>query len=99
MRVALAGQLITHWMGDDAFLWKLQIDLPKPFIYGDTLRLMGIVRDKFLVTLAEREYHAVEIEIAGRNQLDEVILEGSAVVFLSQPGRPVQIPLPAPDIL
>jgi acyl dehydratase len=95
MRVALAGQLVTHWMGDDAFLRRLAVDLPRPFIYGDTLTLTGTVRDKFTQTLDEKRYYAVELAILGHNQLEEVVVDGTAIVFLPRSGEPVLVPLPA----
>lgn len=95
MRIALAGHLITDWMGDDGFLRRLSVDLPAPFIYGDTMRLTGRVRDTFTQQHGGRSYGAVEVEIAGVNQLGETILSGSALVYLPRPGRHVVLPIRA----
>jgi acyl dehydratase len=96
MRVALAGQLITHWMGDEAFLRRLDVDLPQPYIYGDTMTLGGTVRDTFVQVMAGRRYYAVALQIVGRNQVGDTIVDGTALVFLPRRGEPVQVPLPLP---
>ncbi|MBI3978081.1 MAG: MaoC family dehydratase N-terminal domain-containing protein [Chloroflexi bacterium] len=93
MRLALASQLITHWMGDDAFLRRLSVSLPNPFIYGDTMRLTGSVRDKFTQQHGGRTYYAVEVEISGTNQLGETVLAGTAQVFLPRSGEQVVLPI------
>ncbi len=36
-RVSIMGNLVTNWMGDDAFLVKIGVELRLPWIYGDTL--------------------------------------------------------------
>jgi acyl dehydratase len=92
MRVALAGQLITHWMGDDAFLRELDVSLPGPFIYGDTMTLGGEVAGKHVEGQAHTTRYCVEIAISGRNQLGENILEGQALVYLPSRGEPVVPP-------
>ena len=93
MRVALAGHLMTHWMGDDGFLRQLAVDLPNPFMYGDVMRLGGRVADKFSQEIGGRQYNAVAIDIAGTNQIGETVLSGNATVFLPEPGHPVSLPV------
>ena len=93
MRVALAGHLMTHWMGDDGFLRQLTVDLPNPFMYGDVMRLGGTVADKFTQEIGGRQYNAVAVEITGTNQIDETVLSGNATVFLPEPGHPVSLPV------
>lgn len=93
MRVALASQAVTHWMGDDAFLRRLSVELPNPFIYGDVMRLSGEVSDKFTQEINGKTYHAVELTLSGVNQLGESVLDGKAIVYLPEPGKPVSLPV------
>ena len=93
MRVALAGHLITHWMGDEGFLRRLSVQLPHPFMYGDVMRLGGTVSDSYTQRLGGQVYHAVEVTLSGVNQLGETVLSGEAVVYLPDPGKPVVLPI------
>jgi acyl dehydratase len=93
MRVGLATHLLTNWMGDDAFLRRISVQLPNPFIYGDVMRLSGEVTDKFTQQIGDHTYNAVEISLSGVNQLGETVLSGSATVFLPNPGFPVELPV------
>jgi acyl dehydratase len=90
----LAGQHVTHWMGDDAFLRQLSVRIVRPFRYGDALRLTGTVIDRYTVTdEAGTRYHAVAPRVVGRNQLGEPVVEADAVVFLPDRGKPVRLPV------
>ena len=93
-RVCLAGQVLTHWMGDDAFLRRLDIELPNHFLYGDTMWLSGQVTDKYKERVGGAIYHAVDVEVRGTNQLGESVARGSATVYFPSPGHPVDIPIP-----
>lgn len=91
---ALAGQYVTHWMGDDAFLRRLDVEILRPFLYGDALRLSGTVTDRYTVTdPAAHRYHAVTLEVTGDNQLGETVLAATATVFLPDRGKPVRLPV------
>ncbi|MBE3014106.1 MaoC family dehydratase N-terminal domain-containing protein [Microbispora sp. NEAU-D428] len=90
----LAGQHVTHWMGDDAFLRQLSVRIIQPFRYGDALRLTGTVIDRYTATdEARTRYHAITLRVAGRNQLGESVVEAHAVVFLPDRGKPVRLPV------
>ncbi|XVQ83651.1 FAS1-like dehydratase domain-containing protein [Microbispora siamensis] len=90
----LAGQHVTHWMGDDAFLRQLSVRIIQPFRYGDALRLTGTVVDRYTATdEARTRYHAITLRVAGRNQLGESVVEAHAVVFLPDCGKPVRLPV------
>ena len=92
--VTLAGQHVTHWMGDDAFLRQLSVRIVQPFLYGDALRLSGTVIDRYPATdEANTRHHAITLRVAGRNQLGELVVEGDAVVFLPDHGKPVRLPV------
>ncbi|MGH3696127.1 MAG: FAS1-like dehydratase domain-containing protein [Pseudonocardiaceae bacterium] len=91
---SLAGQYVTHWMGDDGFLRQLSVDIVEPLFYGDALRLTGTVVDRFVVTDdVSHRYYAVTIRLTGNNQLDEVVVAGEAVVFLPDRGKPAALPV------
>ncbi len=95
--VCLAGQVVTSWMGDDAFLRSLDVELPNHFLYGDTMWLRGRVSDKYKERVLGRTYHAVEVRISGVNQLGQSVATGSAVAYLPSPGHPVALPIPHTD--
>ncbi|WP_327043773.1 MaoC family dehydratase [Microbispora sp. NBC_01189] len=91
---ALAGQHVTHWMGDDAFLRQLSARIMRPFRYGDALWLTGTVIDRYTATDEGRtRYHAITLRVMGRNQLHEPVVEAHAVVFLPDHGKPVRLPV------
>ncbi len=92
--VCLAGQVVTHWMGDDGFLRSLDVELFNPFLYGDTLWLTGEVSDKFRERVGGETYFAVKVRVNGVNQLGETVAAGDAVAYLPAPGRPPRLPIP-----
>ena len=92
-RVALAGQLLTDWMGDDGFLRRLDLSIPGHYLYGDTMWLSGEVADKYKEKVGDHVYHAVDVRVSGWNQLKERILSGTATVYLPNPGHPVALPI------
>jgi acyl dehydratase len=91
--VALATQLVSSWMGDDAFLRRLTVSLESPVLYGDTVFLSGCVADRLAESSGDREYDAVRLELAARNQIGQPVFSGSALLFLPEPGRPVVLPV------
>ena len=91
--VCVAGQVVTSWMGDDAFLRSLDIDLPNHFLYGDTMWLRGAVSDKYKERIGSETYFAVEVRINGVNQLGDTVAVGKAVAYLPSPGHPVSLPI------
>jgi len=46
-RVAILGNLVTNWIGDDGFLAKFGVELRLPWIYGDTMYCKGKVAKKY----------------------------------------------------
>jgi hypothetical protein len=96
-RVCLAGHLASQWMGDDGFLRSLEAEMPRHWLYGDTMWLTGDVIDKYKEKVGKELYHAAVVRIIGYNQLKETILRGRAVVYLPNPGYPVELPIPHPD--
>ena len=78
MRFAWVSPFITNWMGDDAFLKNLYVQVRRPMIYGDAIWHKGQVVEK---NEAER---TVKVEITGTNQEGELATAGSAVVRLPE---------------
>ncbi len=93
-RACLAGQVLTHWMGDDGFLRSLDVDLPSHYIYGDTMWLTGEVIDKYKEKVSGEFYHGLNVRVQGTNQLGETVVRGNATVYLPAPGHPVTLPIP-----
>jgi len=93
-RVCLAEDLLVKWMGDDAFIRRLNVDLLRPFIYMDTNFYAGEVVDKYIERLQGETYKAVDIKIDVTNQLGETTGTGEATIYLPSWGQEVKLPLP-----
>ena len=79
MRETWLIHLVTDWMGDDAWLWKLDCQFRKFNYVGDTHWMRGTVTRKYLV---EGDRPAVDLEIFGENQRGEITTPGHATVLL-----------------
>jgi acyl dehydratase len=94
MRETWLIHLCTDWMGDDAWLWRLDCEFRKFNYVGDTHWLRGRVTGKLL---ADDDRPAVDLEVWGENQRGEVTTPGHATVLLpSREHGPVRLPDP-PD--
>ena len=92
MREAWLTHLCTSWMGDDAWLWKLDCQFRLFNFVGDTHWMRGKVTRKYL---AEGDRPAVDLELEGRNQRDELTTPGHASILLpSREHGPVRLPDP-----
>ena len=92
MRETWLIHLCTDWMGDDAWLWKLDCEFRKFNFVGDTQWLHGTVTDKYL---ADGDRPAVELEVWAQNQRGEITTPGHATVLLpSRQHGPVTLPEP-----
>ncbi|MCU1353010.1 MAG: hypothetical protein JWM05_2219 [Acidimicrobiales bacterium] len=92
MRETWLIHLCTDWMGDDAWLWKLDCEFRKFNYVGDTHWMRGHVARKYLT---DEGRPAVDLEIRGENQRGEVTTPGHATVLLaSREHGPVQLPTP-----
>jgi acyl dehydratase len=84
--------LCTDWMGDDAWLWKLECEFRKFNYVTDTQWLRGTVIRKYLAT---GDRPAVDLTLEARNQRDENTTPGTATVLLPSRQRgAVQLPDP-----
>jgi hypothetical protein len=84
--------LCTDWMGDDAWLWKLDCEFRKFNYMGDTHWLRGSVVRKYL---ADGDRPAVDLDLVAENQRGEVTTPGHATILLpSREHGAVRLPEP-----
>jgi acyl dehydratase len=92
MRETWLVHLCTDWMGDDAWLWKLECEFRKFNYVGDTHWMRGRVTRKYL---AEDDRPAVDLDIWGENQRGDTTTPGHATILLpSREHGPVRLPEP-----
>ena len=83
MRVGWVQQVLTDWMGDDAFLEMFDTTTHLPNIIGDIVRFTGRV-------IARREEGGrslVDLEIRGERQDGELSIKGTATIRLPRKAR------------
>ena len=92
MRTNWLGHLITNWMGDDAWLWKLKTEIRGFNYVGDT----SICSGEVVAKRQEGVHSIVDIKLEVTNQHGKVTTPGTASVVLpsNQLGAVV---LPVPD--
>ena len=87
MRTCWMVHLVTNWMGDDAWIWKVSAAVRKFNYMGDAHFVSGVVRE------VDRATNAVTIAISGVNQRGEPTCDGRVVVILPPSnGGPAVIP-------
>ena len=92
MRETWLIHLCTDWMGDDAWLWKLDCQFRKFNYVGDTHWMHGTVTRKYL---AEGDRPAVDLDVWGENQRGETTTPGHATILLpSHQHGEVRLPQP-----
>ena len=92
MRETWLIHLCTDWMGDDAWLWRLDCEFRKFNWVGDTHWMRGKVTRTYL---ADDDRPAVDLDIWGENQRGELTTPGHATVLLpSRDHGPVRLPDP-----
>jgi hypothetical protein len=79
MRETWLIHLCTDWMGDDAWLWKLDCEFRRFNYVGDTQWLTGRVARKYL---ARGDRPAVDLDLEARSQRGEVTSPGRATILL-----------------
>jgi acyl dehydratase len=77
-RVAWLGHLVTNWVGDGGVLVRLNVQVRRHNLIGDTTWCRGRVTAKAVVE-ARGE---VTLDLVAVNQRDEAIAQGQAVVVL-----------------
>jgi acyl dehydratase len=92
MRETWLIHLCTDWMGDDAWLWKLDCEFRRFNYVGDTQWLRGTVTRKYL---AAGDRPAVDLDLEAVNQRGEVTTPGHATILLPSRARgAVRLPDP-----
>lgn len=92
MRETWLIHLCTDWMGDDAWLWRLDCEFRRFNYVGDTQWLRGTVTRRYL---AEGGRPAVDLDLVAENQRGEVTTPGHATILLpSREHGPVRLPDP-----
>jgi acyl dehydratase len=93
MRSAFLTQVVTNWMGDNAWLWRLKTDFRQFNFIGDMTWVKGRVADKAI----EGDHHVVDLELACENQRGDNSARGFArVIVPSRASGPVKLPKPNP---
>lgn len=82
--------LVTDWMGDDAWLWKLSCEHRRFNFIGDTTWLRGRVVDK----IQDEGRNEAHLEIWCENQRGVTTSPGYATVILPTRDTPVTLPKP-----
>jgi acyl dehydratase len=72
--------LVTNWMGDDAWLWKISASVRKFNYHGDTTTITGVVSE------VDPEASTATIALAGVNQRGETNCDARMVVLLPPSG-------------
>jgi hypothetical protein len=82
--------LVTNWIGDAGWLWKLSAAVTKFNYLGDAHLVSGTV------TALRREGARAEVDVRveGRNQRGDVTCHGTATVLLPTVAGPVVVPPP-----
>ena len=87
MRSNWMVHLVTNWMGDDAWIWKMSASVRKFNYLGDTHFISGVVHD------VDRAANAVTVDVWGENQRGERTCDARVVVLLpAGAGEPAAIP-------
>lgn len=95
MRSCWMSHLLTNWMGDDAWLWKLSNRLNTFNFLGDTHILSGKIVEKRQLD----EGCVVTVEVKGTNQRGQDSVTGSADILLpSRQHGPIALPGAPPEL-
>jgi acyl dehydratase len=93
MRETFLTNIVTNWMGDGGWLWKLSCE-HRRFVYtGDTYWMKGRVRDKRQANGGAE----VELDLWIENQWGTIVTPGTATVLLPTRDAPVHLPSPPKD--
>lgn len=81
-RVGWFAHCVTNWMGDGAFLRKLNVQLRRPEVFGDTIRIGGRVAE-----VQDDSRPWARLDLWAENQLGERTASGEAEVVMDDYGR------------
>jgi len=92
MRTNWMVNLVTNWMGDDAWIWKVSASVRKFNYHGDVHFISGVVRE------LDAADNTVTIDAWGENQRGERTCDARIVVILPlAAGTHAEIPAYDPD--
>jgi len=96
-RMSWLCNLLTNWMGDDAFLWKMSGDLRAFNQMGDITTFEGKITKKYV----ENGKYCVDIEIWAKNQRGEWSMppRTSTVILPSKQKRKAVFPDPPAELI
>ena len=95
MRSQWAAHAVTNWMGDDAWISRIDTELRRFNFQGDTTILTGEVKDKGV----SDEGCFVKLAVTGTNQRQEVNVSALATVLLpSRKEGPIVLPLASAEL-
>ena len=95
MRTSWLIHLVTNWIGDDAWLWKLSCQSRSFNFMGDTTICTGEVTGKRI----EDGHHVVDLTLASTSQRGDNTAPGTATVILpSRETGPVILPTPESEM-
>jgi acyl dehydratase len=95
MRTCWLSHLVTNWMGDDAWLWKLDADVRGFNFLGDATLCTGRVEGKDIVD----GHHVARLDLVALNQRGEGTATGKATVILpSREHGAVRLPAPPVEL-
>lgn len=77
-RYSWLGMLLTNWMGDKGFLWKMRVEHRSFALYGDTVWCKGKVVNKHV----DNGRYCIDIECHAENQTGKTLSPGKATVIL-----------------
>jgi acyl dehydratase len=80
MRTNWMVHLVTNWMGDDAWVWKVSASVRAFNYLGDAHLISGFVR------AVDEATSTVTIEVSGVNQRGQTTCSATVVVILPPPG-------------
>lgn len=86
MRTNWMVNLLTNWMGDDAWIWKLRSSVRKFNYMGDVHVITGVVQE------VDVDANTVTVDLIGVNQRGETTCDCRAVVVLPSPDGGLSIP-------
>lgn len=90
-RVVAFSHAVSNWMGDDAFMRRIRMQIRGFMFVGDTMMITGEVGAKF----DDDRGRGVALRLSGQNQRGETIAVGEAEVLLpSRQHGPVVVPVP-----
>jgi hypothetical protein len=93
MREAWLAHIVTDWMGDDGWLWKLRCEHRRFNFIGDATWVTGEVVAK----RQEKGWNIVELQMRCTNQRGVVTSPGTAIVLLPSHENPT-VELPKPPV-